>query len=47
MDDIIRFKDKWQLMVDLDSLEEVKRYPSEECTCTNISVTKFNDLCFN
>jgi len=46
MDDILRFKTKWQLMTNLDDLDFVKRYPSSECNCVSTSVTKFDDMCF-
>ena len=44
MDDILRFKNKWQLMNDLEELDSTKRYPSEECNCST-GVDKFNDMC--
>jgi hypothetical protein len=46
MDDILRFKTKWQLMLDFEDLDYVKRYPSSECNCVSTSVTKFDDMCF-
>jgi len=44
MDDILRFKNKWQLMNDLEELDSTKRYPSEECNCST-GIDKFNDMC--
>jgi hypothetical protein len=46
MDDILRFKTKWQLMLDFEDLDYTKRYPSAECTCVSTSVTKFDAMCF-
>lgn len=46
MDDIVRFKTKWQLMVDFEDLGYTKRYPSTECNCAPTGISNFDNMCF-